>query len=62
MIKKEFYMTRADGVKLYKTYSDTDMDLLQNETGNVYNEAIDVEDSVYTYTEIERKAEETEAE
>ena len=55
-------MTRADGVKLYKTYSDTDMDLLQNETGNVYNEAIDVEDSVYTYAEVERKAEETEAE
>jgi hypothetical protein len=53
MIIKEFYMTRSDGVKLFRTYSDEGRKLIQNETGIVYDEAIDVEDAPYTYSESE---------
>lgn len=51
MIETELYMTRDDGVRLYRTYSDEGRVILQNETGNQYEEAIDVEGSGYTYTE-----------
>ena len=57
MIVKEFYKTRQDGVKLYRTYSDEGYKIKQNETGIIYDEAIDVEDSNYTYTETEEKIE-----
>lgn len=53
-IVREFYKTRADGVNLYKTYSDADLLILQNETGIEYDEAIDVEDAPYTYTETDK--------
>lgn len=59
MIQKELYMTRSDGVKLYRSYSDANKDLLQVETGNVYGEAIDVEGAAYTYQEVDRAEEET---
>lgn len=55
MIQKEFYMTRSDGVKLYRAYSDSNKDLLQVETGAIYGEAIDVEDAAYTYQEVDRE-------
>lgn len=42
MIKKEYYKTREDGVKLYRTYSDTDHQIINKKTGAVYSEAIDV--------------------
>ena len=51
MIIKEFYATRADGVELYKTYSDKSLRIKQNETGNIFDEAIDVSDSTFTYSE-----------
>lgn len=51
MIQREFYTQRKDGVKLYRTYSDAGMMIQQNETGIEYAEAIDVEDTSYTYTE-----------
>jgi len=51
MIIKEFYKTRNDGVNLYRTYSDDNRYVIQNETGISYVEAIDVEDAPYTYTE-----------
>ncbi len=51
MIIKEEYKTRADGVKLFRTYSDEGKQIIQNETGNVYAEAIDVENAPYTYSE-----------
>lgn len=51
MIVKEPYKTRADGVKLRRTYSDVGKLLIQNETGIKYAEAIDVENAPYTYTE-----------
>lgn len=53
MIKKEYYETRFDGVRLYRTYSDTDHYIRQVESGNIYSEAIDVEDAPYTYVETE---------
>ena len=51
MIIKEFYKKRSDGVNLYRTYSDSELMIRQIETGNVYAEAIDVENAVYTYEE-----------
>ena len=51
MIQREFYTQRKDGVKLYRTYSDAEMMIRQNETGVEYAEAIDVEGASYTYTE-----------
>lgn len=51
MIVKEEFKTRADGVKLFRTYSDEGKQIIQNETGIVYDEAIDVEDAPYTYSE-----------
>ena len=51
MIIKEFYKKRSDGVNLYRTYSDSRLMIRQVETGNVYAEAIDVENAVYTYEE-----------
>lgn len=51
MIVNEYFKTRADGVKLYRTYSDSGLKIVQNETGATYDEAIDVEDAPYTYSE-----------
>jgi len=51
MIVKEFYETRFDGIKLYRIYSDEEFKIRQAETGNIYDEAIDIESSNYTYTE-----------
>jgi hypothetical protein len=60
MIVKEFYMRRNDGVNLYRTYSNKGLRILQNETGVIYDEAIDVENARYTYSETEEKIEELE--
>ena len=51
MIIKEFYKKRSDGVNLYRTYSDSKLMIRQVETGDVYAEAIDVENAAYTYEE-----------
>ena len=51
MIVREEYKTRSDGVKLFRTYSDENRKMLQNETGIVFTEAIDVENAPYTYCE-----------
>ena len=51
MIIKEFYKKRSDGVNLYRTYSDSNLMIKQVETGDVYTEAIDVENAAYTYEE-----------
>jgi hypothetical protein len=51
MIVREFFETRFDGVNLYRTYSDENFYIRQVETGNVYSEAVDVEDAIYTYEE-----------
>lgn len=57
MIVREFYKERKDSVKLYKTYSDEDYKILQVETGNIYDEAIDIETASYTYEETNEKIE-----
>ena len=51
MIVKEFFITRADGVDLFRTYSDENRYIRQIETGFVFEEAIDVETSAFTYEE-----------
>ena len=51
MIVREFYETRSDGVRLFKTYSDSGLMIKQNESGNLYSEAVDVENAPFTYSE-----------
>ena len=51
MIERLYFMTRIDGVNLYRTYSDEGFYIRQIETGNIYDEAIDVENAPYTYEE-----------
>lgn len=51
MIIKEFYMTRKDGVNLYRTYSDANVFINKVGTEEIYAEAIDVEDAPFTYEE-----------
>ena len=51
MVKKEYHSTRADGVKLYKSYSTDNFKIRQVETGHVYDTAIDVEGAPFTYEE-----------
>lgn len=53
MIIREFYMTRTDGVNLYKTYSDKGVYIIKQGTGEKYDIAIDVENANYTYEETE---------
>lgn len=42
MIKKEFFKTREDGVRLYRTYSDTDHKIRNKRTSEVYTDAADI--------------------
>ena len=54
MIKREFYETRADGVDLYRTFSDESLQIRKVGTDEVYDEAIDVEYAPYTYEETDK--------
>lgn len=56
MIIKKFHRTREDGVKLYCTYSDQNLQIKQVETGRVLKsgKAIDVEGAPYTYVETDQ--------
>ena len=54
MIIKEYYETREDGVKLYKSYSDENKYIIKEQTGAYYSVAVDVEDSPYTYIESDK--------
>lgn len=56
-IINEFYRVREDGVKLFRTYSDEGKKLIQNETGTVYDDAVDVEGAPYTYSESDEDTE-----
>lgn len=51
MIVKEFYKERIDGIKLFRVFSDSNKMIVQNETGNIYSEAVDVENAPYSYSE-----------
>lgn len=50
-IVKEFYRTRADGVNLYRTYSNEGLKIKKIGTDEVYDEAIDIEGAPYIYEE-----------
>lgn len=50
-------ITRDDGVELLRTYSDENFKIRQVETGIVYDEAVDVKNSGYTYEETDEKIE-----
>lgn len=62
MIKIENYGTLQSGVQLIRTYSDENFYIRQEETGNIYEEAIDVYPVRYTYTETNEKIPEPEPE
>lgn len=51
MVNKEFYRTREDGVRLYRSYSDQNFYIQKLGTNEVYSEAIDVEDAPFVYIE-----------
>ena len=52
MIDTVFYRTREDGANLYRTFTDQNVYIRQEQTGEEYPvEAIDVENAPYTYTE-----------
>lgn len=57
MIIKEFYITRTDGINLYRTYSDQGFRIHKTGTDEIYDEAIDVESAPYTYTETDKPIE-----
>lgn len=60
MIIKELFTVRMDGVALFRVFSDKKVTIIQNETGVEYDEAIDVEDAKFTYTETENPIHEDE--
>lgn len=51
MLHRDYYRERTDGIKLYRTYSDEGCLIRQIDTGELYEEAIDVEDTTHTYEE-----------
>ena len=58
-IVKDFYKTREDGVKLYKTYSNNYYMIRKVGTDEIYEEAIDVENTPFEYEETEEPIEGT---
>lgn len=60
MIVTEFYLERKDGIKLYRTYSDIHHYIVQHPTEIEYDEAVDIENSGYTYTESDKEIEQEE--
>lgn len=53
MIIREFYMTRKDGVNLYKTSSDKHVYIKKQGADEKYDVAVDVENAPYIYEETE---------
>ena len=51
MIIKEEIGLNSIGKKLYRNYSDKGLYIKQEQTGNIYDEAIDIENAPYTYVE-----------
>ena len=54
MIVKEYYGTRKDKVKLYKTYSENNKIIHKIGTDEEYNIAIDVENAQFEYEETDK--------
>lgn len=57
MVIKEFYITRSDGVNLYRSCSDKGVQIRKVGTDEIYDEAVDVENAPYTYTETDEPIE-----
>ena len=57
MIIKEFLEIRYDGIKLFRTFSTENYKIKKIGTNEIYDEAIDVESSNYTYEETQDKIE-----
>lgn len=51
MLRQERFQLEEDGWVLVKTYSDAGMMVRQDETGDLYAEAVDPEQAGRTYTE-----------
>lgn len=51
MIKTDFFRTREDGVSLYRTYSDNNVKIRCNEDGGDYDEAVNIQNSGFTFYE-----------
>lgn len=60
MVIKEQYKTREDGVRLSRTYSDKGVKIQKVGTGEIYDEAIDIDGAPFTYEETETPIENTE--
>lgn len=54
MIVREFYLTRKDGVNLYRTYSNENKYIRKVGTDEGYSEAIDIDGVPYEYVETDR--------
>lgn len=57
-IVKEFYKTRKDNVNLYRTFSNLNFKIHKVGTDEMYDEAIDIENTSYEYEETNEKIEE----
>lgn len=55
MVIREFYLTREDGINLYRIYSDEGFEIQKVGTNEIYGESIDVEDADFEYIETKRK-------
>ena len=60
MVIKEFFRTREDGVRLFKSYSDKGVYIHKIGTDEEYSEAIDIEGAPYEYEETARVIEKEE--
>jgi len=58
VIRTDFFRKREDGVDLYRTYSDANVMIRKTGTEEIYSEAIDVENSGFSYTETDIPIEE----
>lgn len=58
MIVRQEYRRLKNGRKLYRTYSDRKVKIMQHPTEIVYDDAVDVEGVPYTYTETDIPIEE----
>lgn len=57
MVIKEFYITRSDGVNLYRSCSDKGVQIRKVGTDEIYDEAIDVENAPFAYEETDQALE-----
>lgn len=51
MIIKKFFTTRSDGINLFITYSDLDVKIQNVITHEIYDNAVDIENSTNDYIE-----------